>query len=241
LRLPSGHRVLHFESIDSTNAEARRLAEAGERGPLWILADEQTAGRGRLGRTWVSRPGNFYGTLLLATEADAAAATQLGFVAALSVLHAVAGVTGKVEAKFGLKWPNDVLIEGAKFCGLLSEIVCQSPMTVAIGCGINLAHAPEGVSYPVAALGLKFTPEQVLSTLDSVFAKWLGVWEEGHGFPSIRAAWEENGPARGQSLTVDGVNGSFAGLAEDGALRLRLADGAVKLIHAGDVRMGAMA
>jgi BirA family transcriptional regulator, biotin operon repressor / biotin---[acetyl-CoA-carboxylase] ligase len=235
LILNSGHRVVHFERIDSTNVEARRLAEAGERGPLWILADEQTQGRGRLGRGWISKPGNLYGTFMFATKAGVAAVSQLGFVAALSVLDAVtdlfAGVTDNVQP-LTLKWPNDVLINGAKFCGLLSEIVSQSPTTVALGCGINLAHAPEGMSYPVAALGADHTPGRVLPLLDNALVHWLGTWDEGRNFAAIRTAWERHGPDRGANIIVDG---------QEGALRLRLSDGAVKLFHAGDVRMGAMA
>ncbi len=95
MKLPTGHRVVHFERIDSTNSEARRLAEAGERGPLWIWSDEQTGGRGRLGRAWVSEPGNLYVTCLFQTAAPASAAAQISFVAAIAVHELVSGLLPK--------------------------------------------------------------------------------------------------------------------------------------------------
>src|SRR6185503_19704129 len=113
LKLPAGHRLIHFERIDSTNAEARRLAESGERGPLWIWSDEQTGGRGRLGRTWVSEPGNLYVTCLFQTAAAVAAVAQVSFVAAIAVHELASDLLPK--EKLFLKWPNDVLLDGAKF------------------------------------------------------------------------------------------------------------------------------
>ena len=123
MKLPAGHRLIHFERIDSTNAEARRLAEGGERGPLWIWSDEQTGGRGRLGRTWVSEPGNLYVTCLFQTAAAVAAVAQVSFVAAIAVHELASNLLPKTS--FFLKWPNDVLMDGAKFCGILAEVVAQ--------------------------------------------------------------------------------------------------------------------
>ena len=234
MKLPAGHRLIHFERIDSTNAEARRLAESGERGPLWIWSDEQTGGRGRLGRSWVSEPGNLYVTCLFQTEAAAAAAAQISFVAAIAVHELAARLLPKAD--FLLKWPNDVLMGGAKFCGLLAEVVDTNPTRIALGCGINLAHAPKGTPYPVAALGPQFTPDEVLRTLALSFWNWLKIWDEGRGFPAIRAAWLERTAGVGREVSVDGLAGRFEGLAADGALLVTLADGTQKQIHAGEVR-----
>ena len=148
--LASGHRVLHFERIDSTNAEARRLAETGEPGPLWLLADEQTSGRGRLGRNWVSPPGNLYATFLFALSAGLEVAAQVSFVAALAVHDAIAALKPGVDCS--IKWPNDVLIGGAKVSGILAEVVGSAPTRIAIGCGVNVAHVPKGTPYPVTFL-----------------------------------------------------------------------------------------
>lgn len=236
MKLPAGHRLIHFERIDSTNAEARRLAADGEAGPLWIWSDEQTAGRGRLGRNWVSVPGNLYVTCLFQTEAPVAAVAQMSFVAAIAV-HELASTLLPKE-HFFLKWPNDVLMDGAKFCGILAEVVGTGPTRVALGCGINLAHAPKGMPYPVAALGAERAPGLILPKLALSFWNWLEIWDEGRGFPAIRNAWLERAASVGKEVTVDGMAGRFEGLDADGALLLTLGDGTQKHIHAGEVRLG---
>lgn len=236
MKLPAGHRLIHFERIDSTNAEARRLAAGGERGPLWIWSDEQTAGRGRLGRTWVSEPGNLYVTCLFQTAAPVAAVAQVSFVAAIAVHELASDLLPKEN--FFLKWPNDALIGGAKFCGILAEVVGTSPTRVALGCGINLAHAPKGTPYPVAALGSKYAPDSILPKIALSFWNWLEIWNEGRGFPAIRKAWLERAAGVGKEVTVDGTAGRFDGLDADGALLLTLGDGTQKQIHAGEVRLG---
>jgi BirA family transcriptional regulator, biotin operon repressor / biotin---[acetyl-CoA-carboxylase] ligase len=233
LKLPEGHRVIHFERIDSTNSEARRLVESGERGPLWIWADEQTIGRGRLGHTWISEPGNLYVTCLFQTWAPEVSAVQISFVAAIAVYEMVSKLVP--GGGFLLKWPNDVLKGGAKFCGLLSEIVGANPTQIALGCGINLAHAPVLANYPVTCLGQKFKPQSVLSAFALEFWSWLEIWDEGRGFPAIRNAWLQRTVAVGQQVTLGGVAGTFDGLGVDGALLVQLDDGRQKSIYAGEV------
>ena len=234
MKLPAGHRLIHFERIDSTNAEARRLAEDGERGPLWIWSDEQTIGRGRLGRTWVSEPGNLYVTCLFQTEAAVAAVAQVSFVAPIAVHELASSLLPREN--FVLKWPNDVLMNGAKFCGILAEVVGINPTRVALGCGINLAHAPKGTPYPVAALGAEYAPDSILPKLALSFWNWLEIWDEGRGFPAIRKAWLERAAGVGKEVSVDGLTGRFGGLGIDGALLMTLGDGTQKQIHAGEVR-----
>ena len=137
---------------------------------------------------------------------------------------------------FFLKWPNDVLMGGAKFCGLLAEVVDTNPTRVALGCGINLAHAPSDTPYPVAALGSQFTPDSVLQKLAVSLWHWLEIWDEGRGFPAIRKAWLERAAGVGKEVSVDGTIGRFEGLDTDGALLMTLSDGTRKHIHAGEVR-----
>ncbi|MGH6819625.1 MAG: biotin--[acetyl-CoA-carboxylase] ligase [Methylocella sp.] len=235
------HRVIHFERIDSTNAEAHRLAQKGERGPLWLWADEQTGGRGRLGRTWVSEPGNFYATFLFSTSGGAEVATQVSFVAALAVHDLAAALLPR--AKLGIKWPNDVLVDGAKFCGLLAEVLATHPTAVALGCGINVARAPKGMAYPVTALahhGKVPALGELLQMLDTSLSDQLAVWNEGSGFATIRGRWMKHalGIGREAVAMIGGKqeSGIFRGLASDGALILEFASGAQKHIHAGDVR-----
>jgi BirA family transcriptional regulator, biotin operon repressor / biotin---[acetyl-CoA-carboxylase] ligase len=233
LKLPDGHRVVHFERIDSTNSEAKRLVEAGEHGPIWIWSDEQTGGRGRLGHTWISEPGNLYVTCLFQTAAPEISAVQISFVAAIAVYEVALRLVP--NGKFLLKWPNDVLKGGAKFCGLLSEIVGTNPTRIALGCGINLAHAPVLASYPVTSLGPKFKPQLVLEGFAAEFTRWLAIWDEGNGFPAIREAWLQRSVAIGHRVSVDGIVGKFDGLAADGALLVSLDGAPQKAVYSGEI------
>lgn len=235
--LPTGHPVRHFDRIDSTNLEARRLADHGERGPLWLVADAQSLGRGRLGRNWVSEPGNLYATFLFAISGGPQVAAQVSFVAALAVHDMVTSLRPDVSPR--IKWPNDVLIGGAKFCGVLPEVVGEDPTRIAIGCGVNIAHAPEGTPYPVTALGADLALPAVLKELDASLARRLAQWDEGRGFATIRTDWSARALGIGGAATATSgarqVTGTFKALAADGALVLEEADGRLTPIHAGEV------
>ena len=118
----SGVRLIAYDTLGSTNAEALARGRAGERGPLWITAARQTAGRGRRGNAWVSEPGNLYASLLLTDAAPAAHLPELCFVVALAVRDAVCGGAPRsFRPKLKLKWPNDLLLDGAKLAGILIE------------------------------------------------------------------------------------------------------------------------
>ncbi|MGH6854011.1 MAG: biotin--[acetyl-CoA-carboxylase] ligase [Aestuariivirga sp.] len=236
--------IIHFDRIDSTNSEAHRLAAKGERGPLWLWADEQTVGRGRLGRTWISEPGNLYATFLFPIAGRPEIAAQASFVAALAVHDLVEALLPDLNPR--IKWPNDVLIGGAKFCGLLAEVAASEPTAIALGCGINLAHAPEDMPYPVTALarhGKIPEAQSVLQILDAKLSARLAMWDEGQGFAAIRAAWTARAFGLNQNAVAmigdHEIEGTFRGLAPDGALILELAGGAQKHIHAGDARFAA--
>jgi BirA family biotin operon repressor/biotin-[acetyl-CoA-carboxylase] ligase len=238
-------RLLHFETIDSTNVEAHRLAREGERGPLWIVADVQSQGRGRLGRHWVSEPGNLYATFVFSLEAPVIIASQIGFVAALAIRDTATHVLPP-RGQITIKWPNDVQLAGAKLAGILPETVAQSGdgrITVALGIGLNIAHAPEGTPYPVTALsrhGGSITPRECLMVLDRSLSHWLAIWREGQGFAEIRRNWLTHAAGLGQDfvglVNQKEVRGRFADLADDGAMILILADGSRKPIHSGEVQ-----
>ena len=243
--LKSGHRVIHFERIDSTNSEARRLSDEGERGPLWLRADEQTGGRGRLGRAWVSEPGNLYATFLFTIASGPEVAAQLSFVAALAVHDLITGLLPRVRPS--IKWPNDILIGGAKVSGLLAEVAGLSPTRIAIGSGVNVTHAPEGTPYPATALAQhgKLPPlESIFQELDAKLSNRLAIWNEGRGFGAIREDWLAHaiGLNAETVANVGGLElkGIFRDLAPDGALILELPDRTRKSIHAGDVRFAAL-
>ena len=236
--------VRRFASLDSTNAEARRLAERGERGPVWIVADAQTAGRGRRGKAWVSRPGNLFATLLIAAPAPLEVCAQLSFAAALAVADVVASFAP--NAALGLKWPNDVLLDGRKVAGILLESGPapgpDSPAWLALGIGINLADHPEGTDFPAISLavlgGRVPAPDAALARLGKHWDTWYEAWR-AQGFAALREAWLARAAGLGRKigtrLADRDMEGVFETLDEDGALVLRHANGARSRIMAGEV------
>jgi BirA family biotin operon repressor/biotin-[acetyl-CoA-carboxylase] ligase len=239
----------HFAEIDSTNAEAHRLAAQGERGPLWLVADRQTRGRGRLGRNWVSEPGNLYATILFTIAKPAGVASQVSFPAALAVYEAVSSALPGGGANLAIKWPNDVLLDGAKFAGILAETLRQNTdqtITLAIGFGINIAHAPEGTPYAVTSLrqhGASPSPSDLHAALATALTKWLAVWDEGRGFDKVRSEWLARASGLGRTFAAtlgrSEFSGAFVGLGDDGSMILELADGSRKSVHSGEVRLAA--
>lgn len=230
----------HLADVDSTNAEAARIAASGALGPLLIVADAQSAGRGRLGREWHSRPGNLYSTLLLPVSAALQHVPQLSFVVALAVHDMVKQLAP--AAPVALKWPNDCLLQGAKLSGILCEVVSQAPLRVALGCGINVSHAPLGLPYPAAWLQ-QAAPDATLEAVQHAYAQqlrhWLGIWDNGQGFASIAQAWQQRAIGMDEMMTVTSggsrLEGRMAGIDGAGALLLRDAAGKLHHIHAGDV------
>jgi BirA family biotin operon repressor/biotin-[acetyl-CoA-carboxylase] ligase len=237
--------VLWFDEIDSTNAEARRLAQAGEVGPLWICARTQTAGVGRRGRSWTSEPGNLFATLLTVTDKPAGEAAQLSFVAALAVCDFARAHLPPEQVR--VKWPNDVMIGDEKASGILVESGRRDDgaLWVGIGVGVNLAHAPDNTERPATALARHMstppTPEQAMEGLAAAFDDWFGVWEQS-GFAPIADAWTLRAYRLGEPciarLALETVSGVAEGLDADGSLRLRLPDGSTRRITAGDVFFG---
>ncbi len=240
-------RIEALDETDSTNAEARRRAEAGEIGPLWITAARQTAGRGRRGRAWETGQGNLAATLLFVTNRPPAEAAQISFVAALAVADlADAFVPSSLVT---LKWPNDPMIAGRKTSGILVESGQHGDgLWVAVGVGVNLATPPEASERPATAFADHMTvqppkPLEALAILSASFERWRGVWQSA-GFPPIAEAWTRRAHGLGEACTArlghETVSGIAEGLDPDGALRLRLPDGMLRRITAGDVFFGAI-
>ena len=228
--------IRHYNCLDSTNEEARRLSRAGETGPLWIAARRQTAGRGRRGRSWVSGEGNLFATLLI--SAPQPNSSQLAFVAALACAETIAHYAPK--SRVTLKWPNDVLLEGKKVCGILLEGLGNGAL--AIGIGINIAQFPAGTEYPATSLdkvtGRGAPPDEALAILARTMSAWYDVWREA-GFARVRDAWLARAGGLGQNIRArlekGEMTGIFEGLDEDGALMLRTGTGTLTRIAAGDV------
>ncbi|PTQ11670.1 biotin--[acetyl-CoA-carboxylase] ligase [Sphingomonas oleivorans] len=230
-------RVRTIATTASTNDDMAALARAGAAEGLWLRAETQSGGRGRHGRAWLSPPGNLYAsTLVRLLPGDPQPAT-LALVAAVALDELVSAYVGPARAM--IKWPNDLLIDGAKLSGILLE---RAGEAVVIGFGVNLAHHPQGLDRPVtslAAVGIEPPgPELFAEDLARAFARWLGRWR-GEGLAPVRLRWLERAHAVGTPLVANlesaSVEGLFEGLDESGALRLRRADGGVETIHAGDV------
>jgi BirA family biotin operon repressor/biotin-[acetyl-CoA-carboxylase] ligase len=236
-------RRIAFDTLGSTNAEALTRARGGERGPLWITATEQTAGRGRRGSNWSSPPGNLYASLLVSDAAPAARLPELCFVVALAVRDAIAAVGPQLAPRLKLKWPNDVLLGGAKITGILIEAETVEGITAAaIGIGINCAHYPDDTRYPatdLAAGGAKVTPDEMFDALASAMTTRLAQWDRGAGFPAIRSGWLDNAVGLGGDILVRlpkrELTGVFETLDEAGRLMLRHSSGELEAITAGDV------
>jgi len=235
-----------YAELDSTNAEARRRADAGEGGPVWITAGRQTAGRGRRGRAWSTEAGNLAATLLTTTDVPAAEAAQLSFVAALAACDLADACLGGGAAR--LKWPNDVLVFGKKAVGILVESGARPDgrLWLAVGVGVNLAHAPTDTERPATSFadymaGQPPKPDAAMEVLASRFEAWRKLWAT-QGFAPIADGWTTRAHCLGERCEARLPNRTLSGVAEgmypDGALRLRLDDGALERITAGDVFFG---
>lgn len=232
--------------VDSTNSEAQRQA-AGLTQPTWIMARRQTTGRGRRGRVWISPEGNLMASLVLRPGGDPAQAALRSFVAALALADALQTLIGP-QAVLSLKWPNDVLLNGGKVAGILLESAGQGAglTHLIIGIGVNLIAAPPtealepGAMKPVSVLGetgLRLTPDDCLSALGAAFDRWEAQFTT-YGFAPIRTAWMARAARLGQKITarttLESIEGTFEGLAEDGALVLATSGGR-RAIPAADV------
>ena len=236
---PEGYDRVVFESIDSTLSEAARRAP-DLAGPLWILAEEQTAARGRRGRSWATPKGNFASTLMMRRMEAPGIAALRSFVASLALRRAFVRTTG-IEDSFALKWPNDVLLNGGKVAGILLETIGDH---LAIGIGVNLAHAPgadqvePGAVRPVSLVGETGVVVPPVRFLDALAAEYaaLETQFQTFGFAPIRAAWLANAARLGEEIiartTRDETRGVFEDIDESGNLILRTPKGRVKITAA---------
>jgi BirA family transcriptional regulator, biotin operon repressor / biotin---[acetyl-CoA-carboxylase] ligase len=239
-----GVRLVAHEVLGSTNAEALKLARAGERGPLWIVAERQAAGRGRRGRVWVSERGNLFATLLLTAPAAPEHRPQLSLVAALALHDALAETAEALKPRIAIKWPNDLLLEQAKFAGILVEGEGGEDGAVAIGIGVNCASHPLNADYPatdIATAGISVLPAMLMEPLSLKMVGRLAQWNGGEGFSTVRADWMARAAGIGEKVGVRLVDRELSGIFETlddaGALVLRLPDGHAQTITAADVVM----
>ncbi|WP_377288332.1 biotin--[acetyl-CoA-carboxylase] ligase [Rhizobium sp. SG2393] len=234
----------HLPEIGSTNTAALERARSGDPGHLWITADRQLGGRGRRGRPWASEPGNLYASLLLMDVAPIEALGSLPLAVAVAVQRAVQAVLPPDGAKAAVKWPNDILIDGRKMCGILieGEKLPDGRHAVVIGIGINIATAPEATLYPVTTIreaGGTVLPDELFTHLFMEMAAALHLWDAGRGLEAIVADWRAAAHGIGRPITVNmtdrSIPGRFVDIDETGRLMLETDDGAVMRIAAGDV------
>jgi BirA family biotin operon repressor/biotin-[acetyl-CoA-carboxylase] ligase len=247
--LPSAYRLVSLETVSSTNDEAKRLAAEGEEtapdGTI-IWAKEQTAGRGRRGREWVSQPGNLYCSLVLRPGVPVAKAAELGFVAALAV-YDMLGAIGEPGLQVHCKWPNDILLNDRKVAGILLEAEISGgpgdgniPEWVILGLGVNVGVFPGDTDFPATSFRAENLGATVIDCLNDFarhFLKWTNTWRED-GFAPIRKNWLWRCHGLGEQIEVrlesETLTGVFTDLDEDGALLLKTGQG-MRKITAGDV------
>ncbi len=238
----AGFGLVHLAETGSTNAEALARGTTGETRPTWIVADRQTAGRGRRGRAWTSEPGNLFATLLLADPAPPARIAELCFVAALALDDALLALEPDLEARFRLKWPNDGMLDDAKLAGILVEATTRGTATqVAIGIGVNVAHHPANMPYAttsLAAAGLSIDRDTLFAALSRSMVTALAIWNRGRGFDPIRAGWLARAYGLGGPMVVRAddkrAEGIFVGLDPQGRLILDTPDGR-QFLNVGEV------
>ena len=239
-------KIIAFTEVDSTNAEARRLSERGERGPLWLQADSQSAGRGRRGRSWTSKPGNLYASGLFPYHGEPQILALMSFAAALAVADTLSRYVAEDIIK--LKWPNDVLLGGRKTSGILLESLEGGFI---VGIGVNVLHHPTGTEFPATHLMAHMNdddlsgPEPLMSGVPAMiailtarFEHWRGMLET-QGFEPLRKAWMSRaynipGPVYVR-LPNENFTGTALGLDANGTLRVRIVDDTIRSISAGDV------
>ncbi|HTM76859.1 MAG TPA: biotin--[acetyl-CoA-carboxylase] ligase [Devosia sp.] len=262
----AGYRLRAFDSIGSTNSEALDAANGGDAGGLWFAARQQTAGRGRRGRQWASPHGNLAATLLIVPDVDPTLAATLGFVAGVSLNRALSailpngivriGIDGAdgfadgYTARIALKWPNDVLADGAKLAGILLEAqkLDDGRHAIAIGFGVNAVAAPEGLPYPATSLvdlGITRSAEAIFEALSDAWVETFSLWQDGRGIADVLAQWRGAAAGIGAPVAVNQngatVRGIFETIDDAGRLIVRADDNSRIAITAGDVHFGATA
>lgn len=235
--------VLTFKDIDSTNSEAQRRAKSGDLDPVWIVADTQSNGRGRLSRQWTSETGNLFATALFLEPGGYEVASRLPFAASLAVYDVAVQFIS--DAKIALKWPNDVLIDDAKTSGILIETgQSDQGMWVAAGIGINIAHSPDipgraTTNFKNVALNANVDRDIALAALRISFAARLK--QARAGFADLREDWLKAAGNINQLISVSLPSGQLTGTFEtidhQGGLVLALPDNTKTTIHAGDVEL----
>ena len=238
-------KILRYESLPSTNTEAARLAALGAEEGLAVVADEQTAGRGRLRRLWLSPKGaGLYVSVLLRPKMAPECWPLITFAAALAVSDALREAC---ELETDIKWPNDVLASERKICGILAEVIdTETGRGIIVGMGINVTNEAfpeelESIAISIAgATGKRHDREPLLSSLLRALGRWYVLLHELNGAEKILAEWTSRSSyAEGKHVQVvnmdESLTGVTRGLERDGALKVETSTGVTVSVRAGDV------
>lgn len=254
--LSASYKLAAFERTGSTNTEAIAHARAGERGPMWFVTSEQTAGRGRRQRAWIAPKGNLAASILEVLDIAPAVAATIGFAAGLAEEAALERVSveaalrlGPDRPRYALKWPNDVLANGKKLVGIgLEAEAAGDRLAVVVGIGTNVVAAPEGTPTPavsLAALGVQISAEELFSALSDAWVEFRGIWDNGRGFAEIRRLWLDRAAGLGERVAINTgattLDGIFDTIDDTGCLIVRTADGRRLPVAAGEVFFGSAA
>ncbi len=242
--LLNDYHLLAFDVLDSTNEEAKRLAKAGGAHGAVIWAKKQTAGKGRLGRSWESQEGNLFASILLRPAVDINELAQLSFVASLAVVEAVADMC-EAGHSLACKWPNDVLLDNKKLAGILLEsFECESSAGaetarwVVVGVGVNVDSYPANAQFPATCLteaGVELVSAKiVLSRFVHHFIKFYNDWEN-KGFSTIRKSWLNYAWGMKKKLTAGDISGTAENIDEAGRLIIKDKNGKKHTISAADI------
>lgn len=247
----AGTKLFVLDTTTSTNTDAKEHAQAGQPGPAWFVALEQTAGYGRRGRTWVAPRGNLTASVLVTPDVQPAVAATLGFVAGVAVQQALRSLSAEAAGRggavidFALKWPNDVLANGRKMVGIgLEAHAMPAGLAVVVGIGINNVAAPEGTPFPATSLvaeGLQLTAEDTFLALSDAWADLFTLWDNGRNFDAIRKLWLASAFNLGGAVSVQlgerTIEGVFEAIDETGCMIVATPQGRIP-VTAGDVYFG---
>ncbi|WP_022719586.1 biotin--[acetyl-CoA-carboxylase] ligase [Rhodopseudomonas sp. B29] len=244
-----------FDETGSTNTDAMAHARAGGQMPCWFVTTMQTAGRGRRNRVWIAPRGNLASSVVECLDVTPSVAATLGFAAGVALEKALRQISveaamrapGSAAGDYQLKWPNDILVGGAKLVGmnLEAETLPDGRLAVVVGMGTNVVAAPEGVPMAVTclrALGVSASAEDLFAALSDTWLEMRGIWDDGRGFAKIRDLWLERAAGLGQTVSIRSgssvVSGIFETIDETGCMVVTTADRKRIPIAAGDVYFG---
>ena len=241
--LPVFFQPVFLDSVASTNDDVKQRAQSGAPEGTLVVAGEQWAGRGRSGRQWKSEPGNLYMSLLLRPKCDAATAAQISFLAAVALSTAIVQIAPQLSPVH--KWPNDVLINGAKLSGILLESAANSSNGIdwlILGMGVNVANHPDDTDLAATSLSAQGAANvdatSMLHALAPALLYWLDIWR-AQGFGPLRSAWLERAAGLKGPILVrlpqEEFTGIFRELGDSGSLLVEEVGGNLRTVTAGEV------